>query len=84
MAAGKRKARKTALAVQTEDKASRTAATGYRLNFEPRTPNQTRVLKGISTHDLSFVIGPTGTGKTFLPRWPHCALFITGATRSIN
>ncbi|MBA2722493.1 MAG: PhoH family protein [Methylibium sp.] len=31
-----------------------------------RTPNQTRYLRNILTHDISFGIGPAGTGKTFL------------------
>jgi phosphate starvation-inducible PhoH-like protein len=31
-----------------------------------RSPNQRRYLRGILTHDLSFGIGPAGTGKTYL------------------
>ena len=31
-----------------------------------RTPNQRKYLKNILAHDLSFGIGPAGTGKTFL------------------
>ena len=31
-----------------------------------RTPNQLRYLRSILTHDISFGIGPAGTGKTFL------------------
>ncbi|MBA3598638.1 MAG: PhoH family protein [Methylibium sp.] len=31
-----------------------------------RTPNQIRYLRNILTHDISFGIGPAGTGKTFL------------------
>ena len=31
-----------------------------------RTPNQVRYLRSILTHDISFGIGPAGTGKTFL------------------
>ncbi len=31
-----------------------------------RTPNQTRYLREILSHDISFGIGPAGTGKTFL------------------
>ncbi|HMR71258.1 MAG TPA: PhoH family protein, partial [Rubrivivax sp.] len=30
------------------------------------TPNQLRYLRSILTHDISFGIGPAGTGKTFL------------------
>lgn len=32
----------------------------------PRSPNQTRYVNNISTHDINFGIGPAGTGKTFL------------------
>ncbi len=31
-----------------------------------RGPNQVKYLKNIQTHDLSFGIGPAGTGKTYL------------------
>ena len=31
-----------------------------------RTPNQTRYLELIATHDITFGIGPAGTGKTYL------------------
>ncbi len=31
-----------------------------------RTPNQTQYLRHILAHDISFGIGPAGTGKTFL------------------
>jgi phosphate starvation-inducible protein PhoH and related proteins len=31
-----------------------------------RTPNQVRYLRSILAHDISFGIGPAGTGKTFL------------------
>ena len=29
-------------------------------------PNQTRYLRNVQTHDLTFGIGPAGTGKTYL------------------
>lgn len=32
----------------------------------PRTANQALLLRGMSTHDISFAIGPAGTGKTYL------------------
>jgi phosphate starvation-inducible PhoH-like protein len=32
----------------------------------PRSKSQALYLKGMSTHDLSFAIGPAGTGKTWL------------------
>ena len=31
-----------------------------------RGPNQTRYLRNVQTHDLTFGIGPAGTGKTYL------------------
>ena len=35
-------------------------------DLQGRTPNQVRYLRSILTHDISFGIGPAGTGKTFL------------------
>jgi len=32
----------------------------------PRTPNQALYLRGLSCHDITFSVGPAGTGKTFL------------------
>lgn len=32
----------------------------------PRSPNQSRYVENILTHDVNFGIGPAGTGKTFL------------------
>ncbi len=37
-----------------------------RSDLEGRTPNQRQYLRHILDHDLSFGIGPAGTGKTFL------------------
>jgi len=34
--------------------------------ISPKTPNQKRYLQSIRTHDLTFGIGPAGTGKTYL------------------
>jgi phosphate starvation-inducible protein PhoH and related proteins len=31
-----------------------------------RTPNQSVYLENIATHDITFGIGPAGTGKTYL------------------
>lgn len=31
-----------------------------------RGPNQNRYIRGIQTHDLTFGVGPAGTGKTYL------------------
>ena len=35
-------------------------------DLQGRTPNQLRYLRSILGHDISFGIGPAGTGKTFL------------------
>ncbi|MGC4060425.1 MAG: PhoH family protein [Aquabacterium sp.] len=37
-----------------------------RADLQGRTPNQVQYLRHILAHDLSFGIGPAGTGKTFL------------------
>ena len=37
-----------------------------RADLQGRTPNQVHYLRQILSHDLSFGIGPAGTGKTFL------------------
>jgi len=37
-----------------------------RADLQGRTPNQVSYLRHILAHDLSFGIGPAGTGKTFL------------------
>lgn len=34
--------------------------------IKPRTPNQTQYLANILKHDMTFGIGPAGTGKTYL------------------
>ena len=37
-----------------------------RADLQGRTPNQTQYLRHILDHDITFGIGPAGTGKTFL------------------
>ena len=37
-----------------------------RADLSARTPNQSQYLRHIMAHDISFGIGPAGTGKTFL------------------
>lgn len=34
--------------------------------IKPRTPNQNRYIANVLSHDISFGIGPAGTGKTYL------------------
>ncbi|HEX6944995.1 MAG TPA: PhoH family protein, partial [Casimicrobiaceae bacterium] len=37
-----------------------------RADLHGRTPNQVAYLKAIAAHDITFGIGPAGTGKTYL------------------
>ena len=37
-----------------------------RADLKARTPNQSVYLDNIATHDITFGIGPAGTGKTYL------------------
>jgi phosphate starvation-inducible PhoH-like protein len=37
-----------------------------RADLRARTPNQATYLDNIATHDITFGIGPAGTGKTYL------------------
>jgi len=37
-----------------------------RADLHGRTPNQTQYLKNVQEHDITFAIGPAGTGKTYL------------------
>src|SRR5512141_969975 len=37
-----------------------------RADLHARTPNQVTYLRNIQTHDITFGIGPAGTGKTYL------------------
>ena len=37
-----------------------------RTDLKARTPNQSVYLDNIATHDITFGIGPAGTGKTYL------------------
>ena len=45
---------------------SATALRTRRADLRGRTPNQTLYLKSIQEHDVTFGIGPAGTGKTYL------------------
>lgn len=38
----------------------------YVRNLQARTPNQARMIDAVRGHDLTFALGPAGTGKTFL------------------
>ena len=34
--------------------------------IRPRTAGQTKYVQAIRDHDLTFAVGPSGTGKTYL------------------
>src|SRR5512140_1920372 len=48
------------------DAEATTALRTRRADLHGRTPNQTLYLKHIQEHDITFGIGPAGTGKTYL------------------
>ena len=48
------------------DKSPAIVLSTRRADLAGRTPNQITYLQNILTHDISFGIGPAGTGKTFL------------------
>ena len=48
-----------------------------------RTPNQDLYLKALSTHDLTFGVGPAGTGKTYLAVAHAVGLLLSGAVERI-
>ena len=60
----------TACAPETEDDADTTALAQGEISITPiavdGTANQVAYLEAIKAHDLSFGIGPAGTGKTYL------------------
>lgn len=54
-----------------------------RSDLAGRTPNQVLYLRNILAHDLSFGIGPAGTGKTYLAVAAAVKALRTGAVRRI-
>lgn len=54
----------SALAAETEG--SPAPLSTRRADLRARTPTQARYLENIATHDITFGIGPAGTGKTYL------------------
>lgn len=53
-------------AAHPEEAASEIRLKTRRRDLRGRTPNQREYLKAILEHDISFGIGPAGTGKTYL------------------
>jgi phosphate starvation-inducible PhoH-like protein len=68
MAAAQRRAKapKGTDAPQPDEEAEGPTLHTRRADLHGRTPNQVQYLREILSHDLSFGIGPAGTGKTFL------------------
>ena len=54
---------RAAKTVETDDE---TILQTRRADLHGRTPNQVAYLKNIQSHDITFGIGPAGTGKTYL------------------
>ena len=52
--------------LEDADGSSPTQLTTRRADLRARTPTQTTYLENIATHDITFGIGPAGTGKTYL------------------
>ena len=48
-----------------------------------RTPNQAIYLKKLASHDLTFGVGPAGTGKTYLAVAHAVGLLLSGAVERI-
>ena len=48
-----------------------------------RTPNQKAYLEKLSSHDLTFGVGPAGTGKTYLAVAHAVGLLLSGAVERI-
>ena len=56
----------TTQTVSVEQGVSISALITRRSDLHGRTPRQGRYLKQIQEHDITFSIGPAGTGKTYL------------------
>ncbi len=48
-----------------------------------RTPNQAAYLRALSSHDLTFGVGPAGTGKTYLAVAHAVSLLLSGQVERI-
>jgi phosphate starvation-inducible PhoH-like protein len=49
----------------------------------PRSKNQAQYIQGIRSHDISFCVGPAGTGKTFLAIAEALRLILTKKMRKM-
>ncbi len=47
-------------------------------SISPRSPNQSKYLKAIAEHDMTFGLGPAGTGKTYLAVAMAVSAFLKG------
>ena len=62
----KKSPRATAAANDSDAEAGSAGLRTRRADLHGRTPNQRAYLKAIAAHDITFGIGPAGTGKTYL------------------
>ncbi len=51
--------------------------------IKPKTEGQAKYIEAISTHDLTFCIGPAGTGKTYLAVAAAASMLKRGAAKRI-
>ena len=51
---------------QLVDSGRQRTATGIKRMVNPRSPNQKKYVEAIEQNDMTFGIGPAGTGKTYL------------------
>ncbi|HET8694381.1 MAG TPA: PhoH family protein [Aquabacterium sp.] len=65
-AAHRHKSTREADALRPDEEADGPTLHTRRADLHGRTPNQVQYLRHILAHDLTFGIGPAGTGKTFL------------------
>ncbi|MDR2630681.1 MAG: PhoH family protein [Spirochaetaceae bacterium] len=49
----------------------------------PRTKNQARYIQGIRSHDITFCVGPAGTGKTYLAIAEALRMVLSKAVRKL-
>ena len=52
--------------LKTLVEAGRQRSTGVKRMVQPRSPNQRKYVEAIETNDMTFGLGPAGTGKTYL------------------
>jgi len=66
-----------------EENGNGSAPHGIRYAAKPRTPNQQKYMEAIRDHDVTFGLGPAGTGKTYLAVAMAVSLVKSGLYRRI-